>query len=100
MGTHARTLNLKVSIENLNHHYPNIKYTASWSVEEAVYLDTRVYLNNGWIEIDLLMKSIDKHQYLCMKSCHPKHCKRAIHYSQMLCLHRISQRKKISLRGL
>ena len=30
-------------LENLNHDHPTIKYSASWSAKEVIYLDTRVY---------------------------------------------------------
>ena len=80
---------LRTIVENLNCQHPIIKYTASWSAEEAIYWDTRVCLKNGQIKTDLHTKPTDKHQYLCMESCHPKHCKNAIPYSQALRLCRI-----------
>ena len=76
-------------IENLNCHHPTIKFTASWSAEEVIFLDTRVYLEDGLVVTDLHVKPTDKHQFLCMDSCHPKHCKTAIPYSQALRLRRI-----------
>ena len=33
-------------VESLNHHHATIKFTATWSTEEVVRLDTRVYLTH------------------------------------------------------
>ena len=52
-------------------------------------MDTRVYIKNGRVETDLHTKPTDKHQYLHTKSCHPRHCKTAIPFSQALRLRRI-----------
>ena len=49
-----------------------------------MFLDTTVYLDNGQIKTDLHVKPTDKLQYLRMDSCHPKHCKASIPYSQAL----------------
>ena len=73
-------------IENINCHHLSIKFTASWSAEEVTFLDTRVYRKDGQIGTDLYVKPMDMHQFLCMDSCHPKHCKTAIPYSQAICL--------------
>ena len=54
------------------------------AVPRVLILDTRVYLKDGWIRTDLRVKPTDRHQFLCMGSCHPKHCKTAIPYSQVL----------------
>ena len=45
-----------------------------WSAEQVTFLDTRIYLKNGQIGIDLHVKPTERHQYLHMDSCHPKHC--------------------------
>ena len=37
---------LRVIVENLNHHYTTIQFTASWSVDEVTFLDTRLYLRD------------------------------------------------------
>ena len=51
------------------------------------------------METDLHVKPTSKHQYLHTKSCHPKHCKTAIPYSQALRIKRIcSERENLSLR--
>ena len=49
--------------------------------------------------MDLYVKPTSKHQYLHNKSCHPKHCKTAIPYSQALTIKRIcSERENLLLR--
>ena len=75
---------LPTFIDNLNCHHPSIKFTASWSAKEVTFLDTRVYLKDGRFGTDLHVKRMDRHQFLCINSCHLKHCKTGIPYSQVL----------------
>ena len=49
----------------------------------------RVYLKDSQIGTDLHVKPTDRHQFLQVDSYHPKHCKAAIPYSQVLCLQQI-----------
>ena len=86
--THGET-SLQAFVDNLNTSHDTIKFTASWSTKEVAYLDTRVYLDGGKIETDLYVKPTDTHQYLLPSSCHPRHCKESIPYSQALRLKRI-----------
>ena len=86
--THGE-LSLREFIENINRHHPTIKFPATWSAEQVTFLDTRVYLKDGRIETNLHVNPPDKHQCLRMDSCHPKHCKTAIPYTQALCIRRI-----------
>ena len=79
--THGKPT-LRTFIENINCHHPSIKFTAFWSTEGVTFLDTRVYLKDGQIGTDLHVKPMNKHQFLHMDSCHPKHYKTAIPYSQ------------------
>ena len=98
--THGEPL-LQIFIENLNRHHTTIKFTATWSAEEVIFLDTRVYLREGRIETDLHVKPMDTHQFLRMNSCHPQHCKTAIPYSQALRLGRIcSEEENLLKRAL
>ena len=46
-------------------------------------------LDDGQIRTDLHCKPTDTHQYLQWNSCHPRHCKTSISYSQALRLRRI-----------
>ena len=92
--THGELI-LRHFIESLNCHHPTIKFTATWSAEKITFLDTTVYLDNGRIKTDLHVKPTDKHQYLRMDSCHPKHCKASIPYSQALRLRRICSEEQV-----
>ena len=85
---------LQELLTRLNSHHDTIKFTATWSTEEVVFLDTRVYLKNQQIETDLYVKPTDTHQYLHMNSCHPRHCKTAIPFGQALRLRRICSEKE------
>ena len=76
-------------LEQINHFHPTIKFTAEWSNSSISFLDVRVLLNQGRITTDLFQKPTDTHQYLHQNSCHPKHCKSSIPYSQALRLRRI-----------
>lgn len=57
-------------------------------------MDTHVYLREGNLETDLYTKPTDTHQYLLTTSCHPKHCKDSIPYSQALRLRRICSKEE------
>ena len=84
----------------LNSYHTTIKFTVNWSTcRRSHILDTRVYIKNGQVETDLHVKPTSRHQYLHTKSCHPKHCKTAIPYSQALRIKRIcSEWENLSLR--
>lgn len=60
-----------------------------WSRENIPFLDTLVSLKDGAITTDLYVKPTDTHQYLAANSCHPRHCKEAIPFSQALRMRRI-----------
>ena len=66
--THGES-SLRDFIESLNRHHPTIKFTATWSAQKVTFLNTTVYLKNGWIQTDLYVKCTDKHQYHHMDSC-------------------------------
>ena len=88
MWTHSEEP-LRLFVETLNSYHTTIKFTTTWSSEEIIFLDTRVYVKNGQLKTDLHVKPTDMHQYLHADSCHPRHCKTAIHVSQTLRLRRI-----------
>ena len=73
-------------IESLNRHHTTIKFTATWSAEQVMFLNTTIHVEDDQINTDLYTKPTGKHQYLSMDSCHPLHCKVSIQYSQALCL--------------
>jgi len=80
---------LDAFITALNAYHPTIKFTASISDSEAVFLDTACLLREGHIETDLYTKPTDRHQYLHARSCHPSRCKRAIPFGLTRRLQRI-----------
>ena len=78
------------SFENfINSYHPTIKFTIEASLVERPYLDILVKLVDGFIHTDLYTKPTDAHAYLHFSSCHPRHCKENIPYSQMLRIRRI-----------
>ncbi|XP_070182243.1 uncharacterized protein [Littorina saxatilis] len=56
--------------------------------------DITLKMQEGFIETDLHTKATDKRNYLHYTSCHPRHCKENIPYSQMLRARRICSKKK------
>ena len=50
---------LQLFVDELNHFHGTIKFTANWSTEAVVFLDTQVYLRNGLVETDLHIKPTD-----------------------------------------
>ena len=86
--THGEAL-LEEFLDSVNQLHPTIKFTDEWSIESVSFLDTKVIVRDGWITTDLYTKPTDTHQYLAANSCHPKHCKASITYSQALRLRRI-----------
>ena len=64
---------LNVFLLEFNNYHTTIKFTADWSAQEVTFLDMRVYIKNGSVEMDIHVKPTTKHQYLHTKSCHPKH---------------------------
>ena len=77
-------------IDHMNSFHRTIKFTSEYSTTETHFLDVviRKEENNG-LTTDLFVKPTDKHQYLHSTSCHPRHCKTSIAYSQALRLRRI-----------
>ena len=70
-------------------HHTTIKFTAEWSQEFILSLDTKIIRDGNHLVADLHTKPTDTHQYLHRRSCHPSHCKTGIAYSQALRLQRI-----------
>ena len=80
---------LSTFMEDLNSFHQSIQFTAEWSSHSITFLDTHVFLTDGVLSVDLYTKPTDTHQYLSASSCHPRHCKSAIPYSQALRIRRI-----------
>ena len=84
--THGEAL-LEEFMDSVNQLHSTIKFTAEWSTESVSFLDTKVIVRDGRITTNLYTKPTDTHHYLAANSCHPKHCKTSITYSQSLRLH-------------
>ncbi|XP_041461655.1 uncharacterized protein LOC121412959 [Lytechinus variegatus] len=59
------------------------------TADETHFLDVTVQKKPNGITTTLYTKPTDTHQYLHSSSCHPRHCKTGIAYSQALRLRRI-----------
>ena len=58
---HHGERSLRNFIESLNSHHSAIKFTATWSAEKIIFLDTTIYLENSRIKTELHVKPTDKH---------------------------------------
>ncbi|XP_038075657.1 uncharacterized protein LOC119743326 [Patiria miniata] len=80
---------LTAFINHINSFHRTIKFTTEYSTKDTHFLDVKVLKTDDGLITDLLVKPPDKHQYLHSTSCHPRHCKTSIAYSQALRLRRI-----------
>ncbi|XP_071792086.1 uncharacterized protein [Asterias amurensis] len=80
---------LKAFINHINSFHRTIKFTSEYSTKDTHFLDVKVLKTDEGLTTDLFVKPTDKHQYLHSTSCHPRHCKTSIAYSQALRLRRI-----------
>ena len=87
-GTQAQLELFKLK---LNKIHPTIKFTFNYNFDtkSTVFLDTRVWIENGKIFTDLFRKPTDKVQYLLPSSAHPRHVSKNIPYSLALRIRRI-----------
>ena len=76
-------------VEFVNSLHPTIKFTVTSSQTEIPYLDILIKLQDGYLVTDLHTKSTDAHAYLHYTSCHPRHCRDNVPYSQFLRLRRL-----------
>ncbi|PIK55475.1 hypothetical protein BSL78_07635 [Apostichopus japonicus] len=76
-------------INHINSFHSTIKFTSDYSHQQVNFLDVTVRKEHGSLSTDLYTKPTDTHQYLHSSSCHPRHCKSGIAYSQALRLRRI-----------
>jgi hypothetical protein len=77
-------------IDHINSFHRTIKFTSDYSHQQANFLDVTIQkAESGVLTTDLYTKPTDTHQYLHASSCHPRHCKTGIAYSQALRLRRI-----------
>ncbi|XP_071504653.1 uncharacterized protein [Diadema antillarum] len=80
---------LHTFIDHINSFHRTIKFTSDFSQEETNFLDVTVRKESNHVTTTLYTKPTDTHQYLHSASCHPRHCKTSIPYSQALRLRRI-----------
>lgn len=73
----------------LNTFHTTIKFEITYSKEKVNFLDTTIYIQDGFLKTTLYTKPTDKKQYLSYFSSHPKHVMKAIPYSQALRYRRI-----------
>ena len=85
LWTHNRG-ELEQFYQQCNLFDPNIKFEQTVSDKSIPFLGVLVILNDGKIETDLYSKPTYTHQNLNWTSCHPRHTKVSIPYSQALCL--------------
>ena len=76
-------------VNQINKMHTKIQFTAEWSSRSIAFLDVNVSIDGGRIVTDLFSKPTDTHQFLHRRSCHPRHCKSTIAYSQALRMRRI-----------
>ena len=75
---------LDIYMEALNNYRPWLKFTAETSTEKVPFLDTVVYKHQHKLHTTLHIKPTDRQQYLHANSCHPRHTKNSLPYSQAL----------------
>ena len=80
---------LHTFLNHINSFHRSIKFTSEFSHDQVNFLDVTIRKENGTLATDLYTKPTDTHQYLHSSSCHPRHCKSGIAYSQALRLRRI-----------
>ncbi|XP_041472690.1 uncharacterized protein LOC121421956 [Lytechinus variegatus] len=75
---------LHTLIDHINSFLRTTKFTSDFSQQENHFLDVTVQKKPNGITTTLYTKPTDTHQYLHSSSCHPRHCKTGIAYSQAL----------------
>ena len=74
---------------HINSFLITIKFTSEISHQQVNFLDVSIRTEHNTLITDLYTKPTDTHQYLHSTSCHPRHCKNSIAYSQALRLRHI-----------
>ena len=72
--------NLKAFLDDqdLNKFRPNVKYESDSSKENVAFVNLKVKLKQGKIEVDLDVKPTDRHQYLHYTSSNSEPTKRSL----------------------
>lgn len=89
--THSENELLKF-IQAFNQVHPSIYFTHTYSNTEINFLDVLIRVDDGALVTNVYRKPTDRQQYLHFKSCHPRHCKTSIPYSQAHRFRRICSR--------
>jgi len=76
-------------ITHLNNSHATIKFTTESGRNNISFLDTAISIHRGKLVSNLYTKPTDSHNYLLFSSCHPKHTKEGIPYSQLIRVRRI-----------
>ena len=71
-------------IDHMISFHRTIKFTSEYSTTETNFLDVVIRKEENGLTTDLFVKPTDKHQYVHLANCHPRHCKTSIAYSQAL----------------
>ena len=80
---------LHTFINHINSFRRNIKFTSEISPQQVNFLDVSIHREHDSLITDLYTEPTDTHQYLHSASCHPRHFKNGIAYSQALRFRRI-----------
>lgn len=70
--------------EQLNNMHPQLTFKMESDKSTIAFLDIKLSLKDGKISTDVFYKPTDSHQFLQFKSCHPRHIKINIPYSQAI----------------
>ncbi len=70
-------------------YHPALSYTFEISESSISFLDLRLSISGDKVVTTIHYKPTDTHSYLDYSPSHPPHCKKAIPYSQLLCLRTI-----------
>lgn len=81
-------------IHAFNQAHPSISFTYSYSNTEISFLDVHIRIEDGALVTSVYRKPTDRQRYLHFKSCHPRHCKTSIPYSQAHRFKRICSRSE------
>ncbi|CAN7976819.1 unnamed protein product, partial [Ixodes persulcatus] len=73
---------LNTFISEYNSVHSSIRFTHNVSQQAISFLDVTVEIQDNKLSTKLYRKPTDRQQYLNYDSCHPRHCKNSLPYSQ------------------
>ena len=85
----CRREELEDFITHVSTFHPSLQFTHTISQTQIPFLDITLAVSGTKISTSVCYKDTDTHNYLHYTSCHPKHCKNGIPYSQFLRLRRL-----------